>query len=453
MPPVRTQVPCPNCRQPVQAALEQVFDVAQDPSAKQRFMSGRFNSITCPNCRYQGQVATPLLYHDPQRELLMTFVPMELGLPQMEQERVIGRMMNDVINKLPQEQRKGYLLNPKPAFTLQGMLDRVLEAEGITKEMLEAQRSKVQLLQQLLGLPEDQWPSQIQQNDAQIDTTLFQLLSASAEATAAQGNRPGAEKMMALQTALVQHSSFGAQLRQRQEVLQAVARELQALGQQLTPDKLLGLVTQTDDEDRLAAYVSYARPAMDYAFFEALTRRIDKAQASDKERLTRIRERLLQLTAQVDQATQARMAEATELLQQMLAAPDTRQAIMDNLPRLDDTFLTVLSLNIEAAERAKRRDVVDRLTQLNEDIMAVMQAAAPPELQYINDLLQMETDEAAEAALKADASQINQELIDTMAYVGESLRQNGQAQLAERLDKLRGAAVGELMKANWQRQS
>ena len=29
------------------------------------------------------------------------------------------------------------------------------------------------------------------QNDAQIDTTLFQLLGASAEATAAQGNRPG----------------------------------------------------------------------------------------------------------------------------------------------------------------------------------------------------------------------------------------------------------------------
>ena len=39
-----------------------------------------------------------------------------------------------------------------------------------------------------------------------------------------------------------------------------------------------------------------------------------------------------------------------------------------------------------------------------------------------------------------------------MAYVGESLRQNGQTPLAERLDKLRAAAVGELMKSNWQRQ-
>ena len=452
MPPVRTTVSCPNCRQPVQANLEQVFDVAQDPSAKQRFMSGRFNTISCPNCRYQGQVATPLLYHDPQRELLMTFVPMELGMSQVEQEKVIGRMMNDVINKLPQDQRKGYLLSPKPAFTMQGMIERVLEAEGITKEMLDEQRAKVQLLQQMLGLPEDQWPALIQQNDASVDATLFQLLSASAEATAAGGNRGGAEKMMALQTALVQHSSFGATLRKRQEVLQDVARELQTMGEQLTPDKLLALVTKTDDEDRLAAYVSYARPAMDYAFFEALTRRVDKAAGEEKERLTRTRDKLLQLTQQADQATQARMAEATELLQQMLAVPDPRQTIMENLPRIDDTFLTVLSLNIEAAERANRKDVVERLTRLNEDIMAVMQEAAPPELQFINDLLQKESDDAAVAALKAQPAEITQELVDAMAYVGESLRQNGQTPLAERLDKLRAAAVGELMKSNWQRQ-
>ena len=452
MPPVRTQVSCPQCRMPVTANLEQIFDVAQDPSAKQRFMSGRFNVINCPNCRYQGQVATPLLYHDPGKELFMTFVPMELGLPQNEQERVIGKMMNDVINKLPPERRKGYLLNPKPAFTLPGMIERVLEGEGITKEVLEAQRGKVQLLQSLLSAPEDQWPTLIQQNDANVDTTLFQLLSGSAEATAAGGNQAGAEKMMTLQAALIQNSTFGAQLRRRQEVLQEVARELQALAQQLTPDKLLELVTQTDDEDRLAAYVSYARPGMDYAFFEALTRRIDKAQGADKERLTKIRERLLALTTQVDQATQARMAEATALLQKILQAPDPRAAIAENLARIDDTFMTVLSLNVEAAERANRKDVVERLTRLNEEIMAVMQEAAPPELQFINDLLQMETEAAAEEALKAQAGQVTPEMVETMAYVGESLRQNGQDAMAERLERLRAAAVGELMKANWQRQ-
>lgn len=451
MPPVRTTVSCPNCRQPVQASVEQVFDVAQDPSAKQRFMSGRFNLINCPNCKYQGQVASPVLYHDPQREMFMTFVPMELGLPQAEQERLIGRLMNEVINKLPQDQRKGYLLSPKPAFTLQGMIERVLEAEGITKEVLDAQRSKVQFLQQVLQAPEDTWPAVIRENDDKIDATLFQLLGASAKSTAASGNRAGAEKMMGLQNALVEHSTFGAQVRQRQEVLQDVARELQGLGDKLTPDKLLELVTKATDDDRLAAYVSYARPGMDYAFFEALTRRIDKAAPEEKARLSGVRDKLLALTQQVDQATQARMGEATELLQQILSAPDPRQAIAENLQRIDDTFLSVLSLNIEAAERANRKDVVERLTQLNDEIMAVMQEAAPPELQFINTLVQMESDEAAIAALKAQPEMVSHELVEALAYVQDSLRQNGQAPMVERLEKLRSAAVGELMKANWQR--
>jgi hypothetical protein len=431
--------------------LEQVFDAAQDPGAKQRFLSGRFNMINCPNCRYQGQLSTPLLYHDPDKELLLTFVPMELGLPQMEQEKVIGKLLNDVINRLPQEKRKGYLLSPKPAFTLQGMLERVLEAEGITKEMLDAQRNKVQLLQNLMTTPPEQLPKLVEQHDAEIDATLFQLLSASAEATAAGGNQQGAERMMVLQDALLRHSSFGRQLRKRQETLQNVARELQALGDKLTPDKLLELVSGTQDEERLAAFVSLVRPAMDYAFFEALTRRIDRAKEPEKARLAGVRDKLLELTAQVDQAAKARMAEATNLLNALMEAPDLNEAIAENLPRIDDTFLAVLDMNLEAAERARRADVVARLQRVQDAITAMMQEAAPPELRLINELLQMESDDAAAQALAQRNGEITQELIDTMNYVAESMRQNGQPAMAERLDKLRAAAVGEMMKANWQK--
>ena len=133
MPPIKTTVSCPNCRMPVPATLEQLFDLNQDPTAKERFLSGRFNMIQCPNCGYKGQVSGPLLYHDPTKELLLSYVPMDLGLPQAEQEKLLGRLMNEVINKLPTEKRKGYLLNPKQAFTLQGMIERVLEGDGVTK--------------------------------------------------------------------------------------------------------------------------------------------------------------------------------------------------------------------------------------------------------------------------------------------------------------------------------
>ena len=77
----KTQVSCPNCRQPVIADIEQLFDLFTDPAAKQRLLSGTFNQIQCQVCGYQGALATPIVYHDPEKELLLTFVPPELNLP------------------------------------------------------------------------------------------------------------------------------------------------------------------------------------------------------------------------------------------------------------------------------------------------------------------------------------------------------------------------------------
>ena len=451
MPPVKMQVSCPNCRMPVTATIEQLFDVAQDPGAKRRFLSGRFNLINCPNCRYQGQVATPLLYHDPDKELFLSFVPMELGLPQAEQERIIGKLMNDVINKLPQEKRKGYLLNPKPALTLQGMMDRVLEGEGITREMMEAQKAKAQLVQQLLTATEEQLPALVKERDAELDYTFFQILTASAEGQAAEGNQSGAQRLLNLRNKLLELSAFGAQARQRQQMLEDTARELQALGDKLTRDKLLELVLKAESDDKLAAYVSLARPGMDYSLFEALTKRIDKAQGAEKDRLAHIRDTLLQLTQEVDQATKAQMEEASQLLRQLLEAPDLDKALMDNLPRIDDAFMAVLNLNLEAAQKAGRPDVLERLNQIQAAIMRLIQESSPPEIHFINELMQIEAEEVAVAVLKKRASEINQPLVDAMTYLVENLRQGSQPEAAERLDRLRGVALGELMTANWKK--
>jgi hypothetical protein len=436
---------------PVPATLEQLFDVGQEPAAKERFLSGRFNQIQCPNCGYKGQVSGPIMYHDPNKELLLSFVPMDLGLPQAEQEKLIGRLMNEVINKLPTEKRKGYLLNPKPAFTLQGLVERVLEADGVTKEMLDSQRAKVQVLQSLVNAPEEKWPEMIKEHDAEVDLALFQLLSASAQSAASSGNQGVTQKMAALQRQLLEHSAFGKQLQERQAKVEAVARELQGLGKKLTSDKLLELVMNARDDDKLAAYVSLARPGMDYAFFEALTRRVDKASGEEKDRLAKVRDTLLQLTQDVDKANQAQLAEASNLLRTLLEAPNLDEAVQENLNRIDDAFLAVLQANVEAAQKAKRPDMVNQLNRINDAIGRFMQESAPPELQLIDELLQLPSDAEAELALKEHRAEITQELIDAMNYVGESLRQGGQTALGDRLDKLREAAIGELMRANFQR--
>ncbi len=174
----RTRINCPNCQQPVVAEIAQLFDISEDPSAKQKLLSGAFNLIQCPSCGYQGNIATPLVYHDPEKELLLTFVPPELGMKRDDQEKLIGSMINQVFNRLPQERRKGYLFNPQSTLTLQGLIERILEADGITREMIQAQQDRVNLIRRLAEVSDQAVLEEIaRQEDKLIDAEFFNLLS------------------------------------------------------------------------------------------------------------------------------------------------------------------------------------------------------------------------------------------------------------------------------------
>ena len=165
----QTQTSCPRCRQPVVVNLEQLFDMNVDPEAKQHLLSGAFNVVRCPNCGYEGNLPTPIVYHDPEKELLLTYFPPELGLPINEQERLIGPHLNKVMNNLPVEKRKAYLLRPQNMLTLQTMIERILEADGITKDMIQAQQKRLNLIQRLLSSNEAAMEQLIQEDDESLD--------------------------------------------------------------------------------------------------------------------------------------------------------------------------------------------------------------------------------------------------------------------------------------------
>jgi hypothetical protein len=143
----QTQIACPRCRQPIAANVEQLFDVTQDPQAKQRLLGGVSNMARCPHCGYQGRLATPIVYHDNDKELLLTFFPPELSMPLNEQERLIGPLIKQVTDRLPAEKRKGYLLNPIPNLTYESMIQTILGKDGITPEMLKEQQDRVQVIE------------------------------------------------------------------------------------------------------------------------------------------------------------------------------------------------------------------------------------------------------------------------------------------------------------------
>ena len=136
----KTQISCPRCRTPLTPDIQQLFDRNTDPEAKQKLLSGSANMIQCQTCGFQGLYPTPIVYHDPEKEMLLTYFPPELGLAINDQEKMIGPLINRVVNDLPMERRKAYLFQAQNMLTYQTLMEKILEADGVTKEMLDAQQ-------------------------------------------------------------------------------------------------------------------------------------------------------------------------------------------------------------------------------------------------------------------------------------------------------------------------
>ena len=445
-----TTVTCPNCQTPFSAQIEQIFDVGRDPTAKSRFLRGRFNVMTCPRCRYQSMLATPIVYHDPAKELLLTYVPMELGMPQAEQERMLGNLTRAITNSLPAEQRKGYLLQPKPTFTLQGMVDAVLEADGITKEAMNAQRAKVSLIEQLLTAPsEEALTTLVQEHDAELDYTFFDLFTAAIQSTAEAGDQAGAEKMLALRNRVVELSSLGKQSVEQAKLFEEVANDLNSLGDKLTPELFFDMVVKAESNDRAIALVSLARPLVDYNFFMKLTTTINQAPDKERERLQGLREMILDAIGQVDQAAQAQTQQSATILKRLLEAPDLKQAIVENIHFIDNTFMAILNRNYEEAQKTGRKDIADRLKQIGDTILELVRASAPPEVRLINELLAFETEEEAIAETRRRSAEITPQVVEAMKQLEEELATNGRNEVSDRLSKIRAAVEKQALLAKW----
>lgn len=447
-----TTITCPQCHTPFNAKIEQIFDVGQDPAAKARFLRGSANVVTCPRCGFQSMMAAPVVYHDPAKELLLSYVPMELGLPQMEQDRVLGSLTRTILNSLPPEQRKGYLLKPAmPFLTLQSMIEKVLEADGITKEMLEAQRAKVGLVEKLLtAKSEEELTALVKEHDAELDYAFFDLFTAAIQSSAEQGDRTNAEKMLAIRNKVVELSSLGQKSSEQARKFEEIANELNAMGDKLTPSVFFDMVVSTPDAERAVALVTLARPFVDYNFFMELTKRINQAPDTERDRLQQLREVVLDTVGKVDQVAQQQVQQSASLLQVLLEAPDLKQAIRQNVQYIDNSFMAVLSQNYEAAKKAGQNELAAQIQKVGDTILEVVRDSAPPEVRLINELLNFETEEESLAEVKRRSAEITPQVIEAMKQIEEEVKaSDDRPEVAERLEKIRSAAERQAMMAKW----
>lgn len=440
-----TQINCPNCRNPIQVAINQLIDVGHDPEAKSQLLSGGHNHIVCNICSYQGQIATPIVYHDPDKELLLTYIPVEIGIAKDEQERLLGRLINQAIDRLPSEKRKGYLLQPQAVLTMQGLIDRVLEADGISKEDLEAQRAKLRLFEELLRTPEDEIQQFAQENNEELDEAFFQLASFSLQATSDEKAREAANQRLQL---LLPETSFGKEIIAQDTETRLAAESLQQLGDKITHDKLLEIFLEAPTDLRVDALVQLIRPALDYVFFQKLTEKIDQASDDVKTKLTAMRQRILELTQRIDKAQEARTAAAAQLIRVLMDSDDLDEAIKAALPRVDELFLTLLHSNIQAADERSDAATADKLRLIDERLKEVINEALPPGLQLAQRMLEVADLEEAQTLLEDSSDLVDEQLLGALLSTTQRLEQGGDADGAKRIRELHRMALKISMAKN-----
>jgi hypothetical protein len=435
-------VTCPSCNNRFVSPVLAVVDAGQNPEAKALFLAGRINVAVCPQCGNAGLLNTPLVYHDPEQELLLTYVPSELGLPEAEQQRLIGDLTNRVMSSLPTEQRKGYLLRPRSFLRLESLIEAIYEADGVTPEMLNAQRARALLLDRLIRTNDQDMRRTIaNENDGQIDYEFFQILALNIEVAEANGNAQAAHQLLDLRRQLLEWTATGHELSARESAI----REL---GAEPSREKLLDKLVEAALADELAkveTMVAIARPAIDYLFFQQLTGRIDAAQHSGKAAevatLTALRTTILDLVSEIDVEMQQASEQAAQLLRKILQSEDLEQAVRANMARIDELFLNVLAANIQAAEQSGRSEDVEKLRRVGDTIVGLIEESQPPEIQMINQLLSAEYPEGTRHLLEENQLLLGADLLEMMRMLGQDLAQGGRKEIAHRLDLIREQAA------------
>ena len=447
----KTSVPCPQCHQPVTIELTRLFDTNTDPEAKQKLLSGSANYLQCPICGFQGIYPTPIVYHDPEKELLLTFFPPDLNTPINEQERIIGPMIKKAMDDLPPEKRKSYLFRPQTMLTQQRLFETILEADGITPEMIKSQQEKLNLLQQLLGASAEGLPEMIQQNDEKIDEELFMILSRLAQGSAAARDQQSLVALDALQKALIEHSTLGKTAALEAAETQEAVKELQELSKTgITRENLLDLLIKSADSDiRLTTIASMARGGLDYSFFQILSDKIDASTGEEKDRLESLRQRLLSITETVDEVMKKQLEEAQQLVNELLEAEDIEKATQEALPRFTQAVAEVINQEAQAAQAANDESKLRKLSQ----IISVIQSAdsSSAHIEFIEALLEEENADNRAKMLEESGDLVDDEFMQMLGgLVGQMEQQGDQPEMLDRLKDLNREILRFTMKRNLQ---
>lgn len=434
IPPMPTQISCPQCQKRYIVQVRSVIDVGEEPELKEEFLRGQVNYAECPECGSAGVLSTPLLYHDPEKELLITFVPPEMGLAAQQQEQVVGSLVKAVMDSLPAEKRKGYFLKPKSALTYDSLYDMVLEADGISPEVLERQRAQLKLLNSLLVAADDDKTIDklVEENRAQLDYSFFLLLGNAIDAQSEGGRKEDVAVLTKLRDKLLARVNLSAP---------------EAAPEAASYDELVTLLQGAMGDKSWTATVAVNRQRLDYGFFQALTAQIEAAeQAGQKEeadRLTALRDAVLDELDAQDKMLRDVEDRALLLTLKIAIAPDIAAAVRANVDHIDQMFLNVVARLQSVATAQKEEEVAGRLHTVLETTLEVIEEKLPPANRLINKLMRGQYPEGTNALLEAHRGLLDDAFLNTYDQYVTRVQRTGADELVEHAKKVREQIVAK----------
>ncbi|HUS93704.1 MAG TPA: CpXC domain-containing protein [Patescibacteria group bacterium] len=443
---MQSQFTCPSCRNVFAEEVHQIVDVGLQPELKEMLLSGYLNVVQCPNCSAITRVEMPMLYHDPAHELFMVYMPIEMKLSHTEQQEQIGLLVKQAMDRLPAEQRRGYMFQPLTLISQQTLIEKVLATEGVTPEMLSRQTSQMDLLRELLSAEGQSAEVIISENDDLVDETFFAILRSLMESAENPDQETESLKLVNIQAKLYKLTTVGQRLERQQLALLGFNREAkrEGLSQKLL---LKHVLANREDGEVVRALVVSGQQAFDYQFFLLLSEKIEKREKAgvDVHEMVALREALIELQQRMERQSREALADANATLLDMIAAKDKTEAVQDNLDRLDDLFMMVLSANLAQAKEAGDTQRLESLQEIQESIFMEAERQAPPEIGLVNQLVRSESEEQRIQLLDKNQALIKPELLQLTKRIELQAQQEGNVELQNRLVKISSLIASRLL--------
>lgn len=436
-----TQLTCPQCGTPYTAEVHQVVDSKHTPQLKQQLLNGQLNVAICPKCGAGGQMATLMLFHDADHEMFMVHVPQELNLNQVQREQMIGQLTKQVMDEMPPAERRAYMFQPQIMMNWQTFMEKVLETEGITPEMIARQKKQSELLQTLMKADKDVQDVLLKERAGEIDETFFAMLQQFVDMASQMQDNKQMVKLTNLRARLMTETAVGRRMEQQQMALHKLSREAKKQGG-LSPEMLVAHIVANQEQPHVVdALVMAGQGALSYEFFSLLTAEIEKVEkAGDKtavSRLTNLRGDLLKIYEGMQQQSQNMMKEALDTLNAILEAPDKEEALMANVEKIDEAFMAVLVAKMNEADQKKDMASFQALNEIHGLIYDQMERTLPPHVQLLNQLVRSESPEEQVQLLDENEEFVSDDLIQLIDQVMEQAGDRGQDDLNGRLQSVK----------------